>query len=78
MNALAQLEKAANSNHGVTLQPSQVRTVAGFIMNLQQRVEWLHNMQVAYMNEYGPELFYSLTEDDIIEGEVEDGDGEEE
>jgi len=71
MSTLKLLEAAANNNHGITLQPRQARVLAGFIMDLQARNEWLHNMCAAYMNEYGPELFYALTEDDIVEGEVD-------
>ena len=74
-STLELLEAAANNNHGITLQPRQVRTLAGFIMDMYARNEWLHNMCAAYMNEYGPELFYALTEDDIVEGEVEDAEG---
>src|SRR5690606_14340664 len=69
-STLKLLEAAANNNHGITLQPRQVRTLAGFIMDLQARNEWLHNMCVAYMNEYGTELFYALTEDELVEGEL--------
>lgn len=75
MSTLKLLEAAANNNHGLTLQPLQVRTLAGFIMDLQARNEWLHNMCAAYMNEFGPELFYTLTEDDLVEGEVDDAEG---
>ena len=71
-STLELLEAAANNNHGITLQPRQVRTLAGFIMDLQARNEWLHNMCVAYMNEFGTELFYALTEDELVEGEVDD------
>jgi len=74
-STLKLLEAAANNNHGITLQPRQVRTLAGFIMDLQARNEWLHNMCAAYMNEYGPELFYTLTEDELVEGEVDDAEG---
>lgn len=70
-STLELLEAAANNNHGITLQPRQTRILAGFIMDLQARNEWLHNMCAAYMNEYGPELFYTLTEDELVEGEVD-------
>ena len=76
MSVLKRLENAANNNHGIMLQPSDVRILAETIMNIEARLSWLQNIQVAYMNEYGATLFYELVGSDIIEGEIEEEDAE--
>ena len=72
MNVLERLQNSANNNHGLMLQPFEARQLAGLIMTLEQRIQWMINLQAAYMNEYGADLYYTLVGDQLVEGEVVD------
>lgn len=71
MSTWERLGESAVVGHGITLQPAQVKEIVADMRTLSRRYEFLQNMNVAYMTEYGPELFYELTGEAIIEGELD-------
>jgi hypothetical protein len=70
--------QAAQAKHGRVLGEHEVRLVAAYIsgltegvMQLENQVGLLSNMLAAYKNEYGEDLFNTLTsEPQVVEGEI--------
>ena len=73
------LLKSANQNHGISLTPLQVRSIAAFLVwldsaagNAAKLAESTNNMLAAYMNEFGSELMDTL----IADAEIADAEEE--
>ena len=73
--------KSADQNHGISLTPLQVRSIATFLVwldsaagNATRLADSTNNMLAAYMNEFGSELMDTLIadaeEENVVEGEV--------
>ena len=80
--------KSADQNHGISLTPLQVRSIATFLVwldsaagNATRLADSTNNMLAAYMNEFGSELMDTLIadaeEENIVEGVVIDDKSEE-
>ena len=77
------LLKSADQNHGISLTPLQVRSIATFLVwldsaagNATRLADSTNNMLAAYMNEFGSELMDILIadaqEENIVEGVIVD------
>ena len=82
------LLKSADQNHGISLTPLQVRSIATFLVwldaaagNATRLADSTNNMLAAYMNEFGSELMDTLIadaeEENIVEGVVIDDESKE-
>lgn len=67
--------RSAFINHGITLQPREVKEVAGTMHNMDQAIRALETILDAYVTDHGPEILISFKQ--VVEGEIVDYDEEE-
>lgn len=62
---------SANAHHGLTLQPSEIRQVAGAMMRADQSLQFMQAVLTAYMNQHGPDILNTVAEGyTVVEGEI--------
>jgi hypothetical protein len=78
-NAIELFWQAAQAKRGRVMGEREVRLVAAYIsglaegiMQLENQVAFLSNMLAAYKNEFGADLFNTLIEQSVVEGEIVD------
>ena len=68
MSAVSRIVNAANKNHGVTLQPYEVRELAGMMVNVDAELDRLYALEELLEGEV-------VDADVVEEGQIQEKDG---